>query len=67
MAELQEQILCLWASHFNLLPVLIQVCSSLEFDLTLDLIPKVYVASSCSRYLSELYIVKLANSKVIGT
>jgi hypothetical protein len=32
---------CVSASHFDLLPVLVQVCSCLEFDLTLDLISRV--------------------------
>jgi hypothetical protein len=39
--ELQEEILRLFASHFDLLPILVQVCSCLEFDLTLGLIPRV--------------------------
>jgi hypothetical protein len=41
VAELQEEILYLCASHFDLLPVLVQVCSYLEFDLILGLIPRV--------------------------
>jgi hypothetical protein len=41
VAELREEILCLCASHFDLLPVLIQVCSCLEFDLSLGLISRV--------------------------
>jgi hypothetical protein len=41
VAELQEEILCHCSSHFDLLPVLIQVCSCLEFGLTLGLIPRV--------------------------
>jgi hypothetical protein len=57
VAEFREEILCLCASHFDLLPALVQVCSSLEFDLSLDLISRVYVASSCSRYFSKLYIM----------
>jgi hypothetical protein len=36
---------------------LFKLCSCLEFDLTLDLNPRVYVASSCSRYFSKLHIV----------
>jgi hypothetical protein len=36
---------------------LFKFCSCLEFDLTLDLNSTVYVASSCSRYFSKLYIV----------
>jgi hypothetical protein len=41
VAELQEEILYLCASHFDLLPVVVQVCSCLEFDLTLCLIPRI--------------------------
>jgi hypothetical protein len=37
--------------------LLVKFCSCLEFDLTLDLNHRVYVASSCSRYFSKLYIV----------
>jgi hypothetical protein len=48
VTELQEEILCLYASHFDLLHVLILVYSCLEFDLTLGWITRVYVASSCS-------------------
>jgi hypothetical protein len=36
---------------------LFKFCYCLELDLTLDLNPVVYVASSCSRYFSKLYIV----------
>jgi hypothetical protein len=36
-----RKILCPCASHFDLLPILGQVCSCLEFDLTLGLIPRV--------------------------
>jgi hypothetical protein len=36
---------------------LFKLCSCLEFDLTLDLNPRVYVASSCSCYFSKLHIV----------
>jgi hypothetical protein len=46
VAELWKEILCLCASHFDLLLVFVQVCSCLEFDLTLGLISRVYVASS---------------------
>jgi hypothetical protein len=45
-----EKKFCVFVSYFNLLPVLAQIYSFLEFDLTLDLIPRVYIASSCSRY-----------------
>jgi hypothetical protein len=34
-----------------------KLCSCLNFDLTLNLNPKVYIASSCSRYFSRLHIV----------
>jgi hypothetical protein len=57
VAKLKKEILCLYASHFDLLSVLVQVCSCLEFDLTLGLIHRVYVASSCSSYFSKLYII----------
>jgi hypothetical protein len=36
---------------------LFKLCSCLEFDLTLDLNPRVYVASSYSHYFSKLHIV----------
>jgi hypothetical protein len=36
---------------------LFKLRSYLEIDLTLDLNPRVYVASSCSHYFSKLYIV----------
>jgi hypothetical protein len=36
---------------------LFKFCSCLEVDLTLDLNPKVYVASSCSHYFCNLHIV----------
>jgi hypothetical protein len=36
---------------------LFKLCSCLELDLTLDLNPRVYVVSSCSRYFSKLNIV----------
>jgi hypothetical protein len=57
VAELRKEILCLCDSHFDLLPVLVQVCYCLVFDLTLRLISRVYVASSYSRYFSKLYII----------
>jgi hypothetical protein len=44
-------------AHFDLLIVLAQVCSCLEFDLTLGVIPSHSVASSCSPYFSKLYSV----------
>jgi hypothetical protein len=42
---------------FGLLIVLAQVYSCLEFDLTLGVIPGVYVASSCSLIFSKLRCV----------
>jgi hypothetical protein len=36
---------------------LFKLCSCLEFDLTLDFNPRVYVDSTYSRYFSKLYIV----------
>jgi hypothetical protein len=36
---------------------LFKLRSYLEIDLTLDLNPRVYVASSCSHHFSKLYIV----------
>jgi hypothetical protein len=37
--------------------ILFKICSCLELVLTLDLNPRVYAASSCSRYFSKLHIV----------
>jgi hypothetical protein len=65
IVELQKEILCLCASHFDLLPVFVQIYSCLKFNLTLDLISRVYVAFNYFRYFSKLYIVQLANSKLI--
>jgi hypothetical protein len=42
---------------FDLLIVLAQVCSCLEFDLTLGVIHSFYVASICSLNFSKLYCV----------
>jgi hypothetical protein len=36
---------------------LFKYCSCLELNQTLDLNPRVYVASNCSRYFSKLHIV----------
>jgi hypothetical protein len=44
-------------THFDLLIALALVYSCLEFDLTLCLIPRVYVAPSCYYYFSKLYII----------
>jgi hypothetical protein len=37
--------------------LLFKFYSCLEFDLTLDLNPRVWIASSCFHYFSKLYIV----------
>jgi hypothetical protein len=61
-------ILCGWSNfgnkscvfvltHFNLPIVFTQIYSCLEFDLTLGLIPRVYVTSSYSLYFFKLYCV----------
>jgi hypothetical protein len=42
---------------FDSLIVLAQVCSCLEVDLTLGVIPSIWVASSCSLYFSKLYCI----------
>jgi hypothetical protein len=47
--------------------VLAQVHSCSKFDLTLDVIPTVCVASSCSLYFYMLYIVLFVSIKLIGT
>jgi hypothetical protein len=52
-------------AHFDLLIVLAQVHSCLEFDLTLDVIPSNYAAPSCSPFLYMLYSVLLASRKLI--
>jgi hypothetical protein len=52
---------------FNLLIVLAQVCSCLEFVLTLGVIPSDLVATSCSPSLYMLYSVLLASRKLIGS
>jgi hypothetical protein len=57
VTELWEQILHFVPTDFDLLIVRALVCSCLEFGLTLGLIPRVYVASSCSLYFSKLNYV----------
>jgi hypothetical protein len=52
---------------FDLLIVLAQVHSCLEFDLTLGVIPSDLVATNCSPYLYMLYSVLLASRKLIGS
>jgi hypothetical protein len=44
-------------AYYDLLIVLTQVCSCIEFKLTLDVIPSDYVASSYFFYFSKLYYV----------
>jgi hypothetical protein len=66
-AKLQEQILSLVHAYFDLLIVLAQVRSCSNFDLTLGVIPIVYVASCCSPNFYMLYRVLLASCKLIGT
>jgi hypothetical protein len=62
VTELWEEILCLCASHFDLLLVLIQVCSYLEFDLTLNfetnrvpLADTIRLGTSCKQTLLDTY------------
>jgi hypothetical protein len=50
---------------FDLLIVLTQVHSCLEFDLTLGVIPSDLVATSYSPYFYMLYSVLLASRKLI--
>jgi hypothetical protein len=52
---------------FDLLIILAQVHSCLEFDLTLGVIPSDLVATSCSPYFYMLYSVLLASRKLIGS
>jgi hypothetical protein len=52
---------------FDLLIVLAQVHSCLEFDLTIGVIPSDLIATSCSPYLYMLYSVLLASRKLIGS
>jgi hypothetical protein len=52
---------------FDLLIVLAQACSCLEFDLTLGVIPSVLVASRCSLIFYKLLCAYLASHKLIGT
>jgi hypothetical protein len=54
-------------AYLDLLFVLAQVHSCSKFDLTLDVIPSVWVASSYSPYFDLLYSVPLASSKLIRT
>jgi hypothetical protein len=50
---------------FNFIIVLAQVCSCLEFDLTLGVIPSKEALSICSSNFYMLYSVLLANHKLI--
>jgi hypothetical protein len=52
-------------AYFDLLIVLVQVYSCLEFDLTLGVIPSDLAAISCSPYLYMFYSVLLASRKLI--
>jgi hypothetical protein len=54
-------------AYSDLLIVLTQVRSCSKFDLTLGVIPSVWVASSCSLYFYMLYSVLLASIKLIRT
>jgi hypothetical protein len=64
---LRINLLSLVHACFNLLIVLAQVCSCLEFVLTLGVIPSDLVATSCSPSLYMLYSVLLASRKLIGS
>jgi hypothetical protein len=44
-------------AYYDLFIILFQVCSCIEFDLTLGVIPSDYVASTCSLYFSKLYCI----------
>jgi hypothetical protein len=59
--------LTLVLAYSDLLIVLTQVRSCSKFDLTLGVIPSVWVASSCSLYFYMLYSVLLASIKLIRT
>jgi hypothetical protein len=53
-----EKKSCIFVSLIlNYFLFLFKLYSCLEFDLTLNLNPRVYVASSCSRYFSKLHII----------
>jgi hypothetical protein len=52
---------------FDLLIVLAQVHSCLEFNLTLGVIPSILVATSCSLYFYMFYSVLLVSCKLIGS
>jgi hypothetical protein len=54
-------------AYFNLLFILAQVHSCSNFDLTLGVIPSVWVTSSCALYFYMLYSVLLARRKLIRT
>jgi hypothetical protein len=65
--KLHSNLVSFVLAPFDLLIVLARVCSYLELDLTLCVIPSVYAASSCSLYFSKLYCVYLASRKLIET
>jgi hypothetical protein len=54
-------------AYSNLLIDLAQVHSCSKFDLTLGVVPSVWVASSSSLYFYMLYSILLDSSKLIGT
>jgi hypothetical protein len=51
---------------FDFILILAKVYSSLEFDLTLGVIPSEYIISSCYTNFYMLYSVLLASRKLIG-
>jgi hypothetical protein len=53
-------------SYYDLLIVLAQVFSCIDFDITLDVIPSDLVASSCSLNFSKLYCVNLEAISLSG-
>jgi hypothetical protein len=57
--------LCMLALTY--FPFLAQVHSCSRFDLTLGVIPSVWVASSYSLYFNMLYSVLLASSMLVRT
>jgi hypothetical protein len=57
--------MCMLASIYFLFIAQVRSCS--KFDLTLDVILSVWVASSCSLYFYMFYSVLLASSKLIGS
>jgi hypothetical protein len=62
---LRTNLVSLVHACFDLLIILAQVHSCLEFDVTLGVIPSDLVTTSCSPYLYMLYSVLLASRKLI--